>query len=334
MSIKTYILFFWVVIAAVPPASPQSSVTLVESGYSNPARQIRVAPGQVVTFFLTGVQLTVPQGTEWAAGVPLPTSLAGLSASVEQAWRSYSKQLPLLSVAQSSTCASQSQPSPSCRITSLTVQMPSDLAVPNPLAGFAAPQVTQVTISEAGTQSQAFLVGAVSENSHIVTSCDSTASSPSLDCSPIVTHANGTPVSTTAPADVGETVVMYAFGLGATSPVVPEGTATPASAPLTTAQFGISFDYVNPLGLLPSGPGFAAAPPSLVFAGLTPGQVGLYQINFTISAPAFAAPSCPAELNADNLTVGLIRAGASSPSSVASICVDTDNTSGASATRP
>lgn len=330
MSFKGYVLLFGAGLVLAPLATSQSTISLAGIGYASPAQQMRAAPGQLVTFFLTGVQAVSAQPRIQASKIPLPTALAGLSATVTQTWVNVSKQLPVLSVAQDNICADQNATSPNCLITALTVQMPSDLAIPNPLAGSAALQTTQVTISENGTPSQAFLVFPSAVNGHILTTCDTTAGNPTAACSPVITHADGTLVSSTAPAKVGEIVVMYALGLGATSPLVPEGQATPVPAPTTTTQFGLSFDYANPLGLLPSS-SLASAPalrPSVSFAGLTPGEVGLYQINFTVQAPPFAGPSCPEDL-ISNLTVKLVAAQSATALDTAAMCVDTSSASAA-----
>lgn len=75
----------------------------------------------------------------------------------------------------------------------------------------------------------------------------------------------------THPAHVGDTLTIYAIGLGTTSPAASTGTPSPSS-PLPslvstpTVYFG---DFVS-----------TAATP--LYAGLTPGYVGLYQVNVTI----------------------------------------------------
>jgi uncharacterized protein (TIGR03437 family) len=71
------------------------------------------------------------------------------------------------------------------------------------------------------------------------------------------------------PAHAGDTLIVWAIGLGATNPAVPDGTAAPSSPPVVTTvtptvQFGSSI----------------TATPS--FSGLSPGAVGLYQVNVTI----------------------------------------------------
>lgn len=77
-------------------------------------------------------------------------------------------------------------------------------------------------------------------------------------------------------AKAGDTLVLYAVGLGATSPPVTAGTASPTS-PLAdvAAKTQVCFGSTNPL----AGGAKCIAPE---FAGLTPGYFALYQINFVV----------------------------------------------------
>ena len=70
------------------------------------------------------------------------------------------------------------------------------------------------------------------------------------------------------PASIGETVVIYCTGLGPVTPKVAEG-APPPGSPLSTA--------VKPVTVTIGG---VAA--TVSFAGLTPGDPGLYQINAVV----------------------------------------------------
>ena len=83
------------------------------------------------------------------------------------------------------------------------------------------------------------------------------------------------------PAHPGDTIVIYAIGFGSTNPFVPTGIAAPSVEPLARVPTPITVLFGNRL--------FNAAKPSTpLFVGLTPGFVGLYQINVTI--PPDTAP--------------------------------------------
>ena len=79
----------------------------------------------------------------------------------------------------------------------------------------------------------------------------------------VITHADGSLVSAAKPAVSGETVVIYATGLGATSPAFPTGAA--ANQMNTT--------------VLPVAATIGGRAAAVVYSGLTQGLVGLYQVN-------------------------------------------------------
>ena len=73
----------------------------------------------------------------------------------------------------------------------------------------------------------------------------------------------------THPASVGDTLTLYAIGLGQTNPAVATGAAATGTASLTSTPVVYFGDFV-----------YEAATP--LYAGLSPGSVGLYQVNVTI----------------------------------------------------
>jgi uncharacterized protein (TIGR03437 family) len=73
------------------------------------------------------------------------------------------------------------------------------------------------------------------------------------------------------PSKPGETLIVWAIGLGATNPPVDAGTAAPANPPAVIASPG-TVAFVSG--------GYQEVTPS--FAGLSPGSAGLYQFNVTV----------------------------------------------------
>jgi uncharacterized protein (TIGR03437 family) len=88
-------------------------------------------------------------------------------------------------------------------------------------------------------------------------------------------HANFATITSSNPANVGETIIVYETGLGAVSPAVSDGAAA-SSAPLSNAVAPVYVDFGGVYAPLPT------------FAGLTPTAVGLYQIN--VGVPAGSGP--------------------------------------------
>ena len=87
----------------------------------------------------------------------------------------------------------------------------------------------------------------------------------------VAEHANGSLIAATAPAQAGETIVLYAAGLGRTVPdsssgVLPTGAAT--------------ILYASQMQILLNGSPLPAG--SIRYAGVTPGFAGLYQINVVL----------------------------------------------------
>lgn len=95
----------------------------------------------------------------------------------------------------------------------------------------------------------------------------------------IATHGNGPLVTQASPAKPGEVVVLYATGLGVTSPPAIPNQIPTAIAPLA--------DMGNFQVLLNGTPVSAKA---IQYAGVTPGFAGLFQINLLLPANSPANP--------------------------------------------
>jgi len=279
-------------------ASPS---TIAGAGYLFPA-SINIAPGQIITVFATGVGSALTQPV-FAGGGDLPTSLAGISVTLVQATEIPA---PILEVTPTlcANCAVQ---------TAITIQIPYQLqtVVSNGLG-----PSFELFVTENGVAGHLSNLNPEPDQVHILTVCDTViggSGSSTGRCQWEVTHANNTLVTTSSPATVGEELVAYAVGLGATNPPVPTG--QPAAQPTPTAEtFTLAFNSPSATGVALAR---AVAP---LFTGLTPGYPGLYQINFVVPPlPSGALPCASNEAPVTaNLTVSVVG---SASSDGAGICV-------------
>src|SRR5579871_2914716 len=141
-----------------------------------------------------------------------------------------------------------------CIVTAITVQIPYEMVVPNPLLLIPIAQgFTTVTTSENGIASTSFLVQPVYDHVHILRTGDIGSQAEGDGYWALVTHADGTLVlqdirsangqpQNQTEAKPGEEVVMYAYGLGAVSPPVTGGPLSPMPAAVAAALY-LRFDY-------------------------------------------------------------------------------------------
>jgi uncharacterized protein (TIGR03437 family) len=85
----------------------------------------------------------------------------------------------------------------------------------------------------------------------------------------IAQHLNFALITPTAPAQQGEAITLYLVGMGATDVLVASATPSPSVEPLARVK-------AQPTVTV------GGRPASVIFAGLTPGAVGLYQINLFV----------------------------------------------------
>jgi uncharacterized protein (TIGR03437 family) len=101
----------------------------------------------------------------------------------------------------------------------------------------------------------------------------------------VAQHADSSPVTETAPAKPGELITLFLAGMGATDTAVASGQASPGNPPASAlAQPQVVLDD---------------RPVDVLFAGLSPGQVGLYSINVRV----------PADMTAGNRTLQITQNG-------------------------
>jgi len=102
---------------------------------------------------------------------------------------------------------------------------------------------------------------------------------------------NGQLITPTNPVHPGDTIVIYATGLGRTLPAVDAGLPAP-SDPLGSA-------IITPTVTL------GGSPLSIQFAGLVPGEVGVYQINAQVPSKVPNGLTIPLVVNSGGVTTTL-----------------------------
>jgi len=111
----------------------------------------------------------------------------------------------------------------------------------------------------------------------------------------IAVHADGTLISAAAPARGGEVIVLFAAGLGRTSPdLVPDKVPAAAATILYASQLQILLN------------GGALAPGSVQYAGVTPGFAGLYQINLKLPDVLPANPQIQVTIGAQSSPLAVV----------------------------
>ncbi len=237
------------------------AAVVIGAGYSNPTL-ISVAPGQIITFYIEGIGLGLTSGVS-ATTLPLPNSLAGISAIMDFAGGSLRLPVPIISVFPISSCYPGISP-PNCNgpFIGVTIQIPFgyyNVYDPNTifLGLIAEPNIL---FFENGSLVTTIHAIPVSDQIHITS----------------MKKASGEIGGPFPPYKAGDTLVFYATGLKFPNNLVRSGESpkVPIEAPVS-----ISFDWSpNSLGSKPTLTN--ALKPA--FSGMIPGYAGLYQINVVL----------------------------------------------------
>lgn len=301
-----------IIVMAGAQGFAQSSPIIASAGYSSPA-PLEAAPGQVVTMFVRDV----PRGadgrlrSETASGLPLPTVLGGISVAINQT--SGTLNAPIFAVRQESECQAAGVEEASCLLTAIQIQVPYNLTADislSPTRRVIYGPLAQARIDVDGRSGRSFALQPLPDNAHVLTSCDlSWDTSAGKECRRSVYHADGTVADANAPAKPGETVVVYAYGLGPTRANTVAGNAATAAAPvidllgaprLTAA---LQKDFLNASS---SSPRVFADSRTLgdvipiAFTGLMAGGVGVYQVNITLPQDSASYP-CGGDVRSNSI---------------------------------
>ena len=152
-----------------------------------------------------------------------------------------------------------------------------------------------IVASRNGALSQPLTIQLI-EASPAIFTLDGTGAGPAA-----ALRSGGILVTADDPVEPGEILTLFANGLGEVEPSVASGEPAPSTPPLArvTAELTVTFD---------------GEPAEVLFAGLAPGFVGLYQLNVRVSAGAAQFPTVQIRMAGAASNLALIGSpGASAP---------------------
>ncbi len=256
---------------------------LASSGYRLPSNTIIVAPGQVTMVSISGAatRLTSPvfPPTDPVTGW-FPTLVSGFTMEFVQGLVTVA--MPIRGV-QQAACPPSGACSP---MTSFTVQIPYELSADSRDAAILRIRENAGLLSE-------IPIKPVTDNIHVINNCDQTGIFLSIafglaatDCAPVVMHARGPLIGPNSPAVPGETLILWAYGLGALDRPLPVRMTTVASVPLAVQPFTLSFSYIDGTQFPFQRLG-VAVPPYVGMSG-----AGLYQVHVVVPETPPNLPRC------------------------------------------
>ncbi len=224
---------------------------------------------------------------------------------------------------------------PACLLTSVKVQIPfevvGDVTV-SPTGAITYAPVAQFTLRVDDEPSRSFPLQPVPDNAHVLTSCDINWDTATASvCDRHIYHSDGTAVSEANPSKRGETVLVYAFGLGQSSFPVRTGDVSPSgptlSLPGSPNYLQLKARFENFGNALSSSPRFVSVDDSngasapISFAGLTAGQIGIYQLNVPIPQNLDLFGPCNAASGGTVRSNATLRITTSQGTEVTALCI-------------
>lgn len=228
-------------------AIAQTGIPVAGFGNGTPGDLVTAAPGQLLVVSVYGVTARIPAPIfPIATENGLPTTVNGVSVDFKQG--PLSVQLAIRAL-QQTPCPVAAGCSPA---TSITVQIPLEFNPDSSTRG-------GLLVKEAGKVVATVQLNGVTDSVHILNTCDQTGISLSLAygtppalCVPMVMHPRSPLVSSSAPATAGETLVVWAYGLGAPShPLSESCCASPDELPTTAQPINVTLSYTD-LSRLPA----------------------------------------------------------------------------------
>lgn len=294
-----------------------SGQNITGAGYGSPV-PVPVAPCQLVTFYSP---LASPSGTAdiSAPSFPLPSNFGGISAQVTTEKGAFSAAILREFLVDYGSVDTGTIVLVS-RSGAATIQIPCD--VPLGLQRYSL--VLSNSNTAGGTQLGYLDLVMAADSIHVLRVGDTlTAAAFRIQANPVLglaTHVDGSAVTAASPAKQGETIAIWAVGLGLpSSGTVQTGAANPVP-PLSTSV-NIDFDFRANAGPTPPSTanyGGPHVPATKIPAYFAPGLAGLYQINVTIPPSPVPLAACSGSSSLSNLTINI---GGTSSFDGAQICV-------------
>jgi hypothetical protein len=283
---------------AQTPAGGPNAIILSAAGYRVPSPSLDVAPGQVIVLHVSGIATTLDSNLTPLPGPSgFPLDLNGISVDLIQGKAATATGLPLRAAYQTHCLE------PCSRVTGITLQIPFELDTDYAAKGDPFPWLQ---ISEKGKPVGGVLLRPVSDNIHVINTCDDSqvyisaaVSVPQNICAYVV-MGGGSLNSLYNLARGGDQLAVWLYGLGAKTQQAPDCCSDPAqlSQPLQSVQLNYDFRPNAPASPVVSGFGLTNSP---LFAAYVGG--GMYQVNFAVPPVPAGLPACDGVRVKSNLTV-------------------------------
>jgi hypothetical protein len=291
-------VLYTVACAAQQPSSGANAIVFAGGGYQVPPLSLAVAPGQVAVLHVHGLtaNLTSPiKGVPGPSG--LPTDLGGISVDLIQGQAGTVTNLGLIGAYQANCQA------PCSPVTGIALEIPFGIEMNVAASGDPPPQLR---ISQNGTPVGAVSLSPVSDNVHVINTCDDTQvaisaadSVPQDICAPAV-MGGGAMNSLYNLAHGGDELAVWLYGLGAITAPGPNCCNSPDQLSKPMASFQLNFDFRPNAPASPAVPGFGSTS-APAFAAYVGG--GLYQVNFIVPLVPPGLPACDGLKIKSNVTV-------------------------------
>ncbi len=247
---------------------------IMGESYSGYPLKMAVAPGQIVTLYVRG--LNVPPAV--SKSDPLARELSGVYVLLEDGMHGWSAKLPLMRIG-TGYCSQAT-----CADVNIVAQIPYGM----PLGTSQRAPFPTLTVFKNGQPGRREEIAYAQAVPRIVSGCVAASEDdwgPRRDnCSPVITREDGSRVTYDNPFTPGETISVYAWGLGPTDPTVEAGVAVKQPA-RTLLDYRVRVCYS--CSGLPEGGFYTAVGPWFApeYVGLAVGSAGLYQINVKTPLP-------------------------------------------------